>query len=152
MVVDCGCSNHMCGARDLFNVLDETQKQIDRLGDDKLIKVESMRFVALDVQDEETKLLHVVQYDPGLAHNLISVGQLISKGYSILFVGEHCIIKINATRIENIRRTINNIFPMNVTSFGRVNLVVKSMQATILWQMRYGHICSKNLSLNIWRN
>lgn len=64
----------MFGGWDLFNVLDETQKLSISLGNDKEIKVEDVGTVVLDIQDGKTKLLHEVQFFPGLVHNLLSVG------------------------------------------------------------------------------
>ena len=37
-LIDCGCSNHMTGKRELFQELDESQKMKVRLGDDKEYK------------------------------------------------------------------------------------------------------------------
>lgn len=48
-LIDSGCSNHMFGVWDLFNVLDETQKLSISLGNDKEIKVEDVGTVVLDI-------------------------------------------------------------------------------------------------------
>lgn len=79
-LVDSGCSNHMSGAREMFKDLDETQKITIRLGDDKEILVQGRGMVSLAAYEGRTKLLHDVQYVSGLAHNLLSVGQLLASG------------------------------------------------------------------------
>lgn len=46
----------------------------------------------LTTSDGRIKLLHDVQYVPGLAHNLLSVGQLVNSGYSVIFTRNECVI------------------------------------------------------------
>ena len=43
------------------------------------------------------KLLHDVQFVPTLAHNLLSVGQLMTSGYSVMFDGSSCVINEKKT-------------------------------------------------------
>lgn len=85
-----GCSNHMTGARTLFKKHDESQKSKVWLGNDKQIIVEGRGTIAIPTSNDDTKLLQDVQYVPSLAHNLLSVGQLIKGGYSILFENDCC--------------------------------------------------------------
>lgn len=59
----------------------------------KKIEVVGTDTVALTTQDGKTKLLHNVQYIPSLAHNLLSVGQLMSYGYFVVFENDESIIK-----------------------------------------------------------
>ena len=80
-VVDSGCSNHMTGQRNLFRELDETQKQIVKLGDNKEINIEGKGTVSLRTSYGEVKLLHDVQFVPSLTHNLLSMGQLLGNGF-----------------------------------------------------------------------
>lgn len=82
--LDSGCSNHLTGARHYFKELDKTQKSQVRLEDDKLVKIEGKGTVSIYVGDKE-RLIKNVNYAPGLAHNLISVGQLVENGYTIIF-------------------------------------------------------------------
>lgn len=91
-IVDSGCSNHMTGLKSIFETLDESQKQCVRLGDDKEIAVEGRRTVAIKSGDGQVKLLHDVQYVPGLAHNLLSVGQLLARGFAVVFEDNACSI------------------------------------------------------------
>ncbi|KAH7655517.1 RNA-directed DNA polymerase protein [Dioscorea alata] len=73
-LVDSGCSNHMTGDRTLFSSLDESLKINVRLGDNKEMKVLGIGVVTVHTQGGDQKKLHDVQYVPGLAHNLLSVG------------------------------------------------------------------------------
>lgn len=51
--------------------------------------------VTVHTQAGDQKKLHGVQYILGLAHNLLSVGQLLANGYSVMFKDDKCIISNN---------------------------------------------------------
>lgn len=87
-LVNRGCSNHMTRMKDLFTNLDETEKMRMNLGDDKETQVTEKGTVALKVSSSNVRFLNDVQYVPTLAHNLLSVGQLLSSGYNVTFQDE----------------------------------------------------------------
>ncbi|KAG6392771.1 hypothetical protein SASPL_146997 [Salvia splendens] len=113
--VDSGCSNQMTGSRSLFKDLDEKQKGEVRLGDDKQVSIEGRGTLAIKTVQGDVKLIHDVQYVPTLAHSLISVGQLMASGYSIVFNNKTCAITDKKS-------------------------VAKNDTATKLWHFRYGHL------------
>ncbi|KAH7314624.1 hypothetical protein KP509_21G011500 [Ceratopteris richardii] len=88
--IDLGCNNHMTCQGDLFTNLqdpsgkgcvetdDETQQTIEHVGE---IKLGDKRLL--------TDALHV----PTIAKNLISVGQMVEKGYHVIFNEKGCFIK-----------------------------------------------------------
>ncbi|XP_057250732.1 uncharacterized protein LOC130591431 [Beta vulgaris subsp. vulgaris] len=90
--IDSGCSNHMCGTKSMFKELDESKKSEVRLENDKPIQVKGRGIVVPRTSLGNVKLLKDVQYVPGLAHNLLSVGQLMISGYSIIFDDKSCSI------------------------------------------------------------
>lgn len=92
-LVDNGCFNHMTGMRELFQELNEYFKMKVRLGDNKEIQVMGRGTVAILPKQGNLELLHNVQFAPNLAHNLLSVGQILDSGYSNLFDKELCYIK-----------------------------------------------------------
>nr|GEU57263.1 retrovirus-related Pol polyprotein from transposon TNT 1-94 [Tanacetum cinerariifolium] len=91
-IVENGCSNHMSGIKSIFKDMDESQKTEVTLGNDKLIKIEGRGKVAIKTSLGHTKLVHDVQYATLLTHNLLSVGQLMENGYSLLFDDGYCSI------------------------------------------------------------
>ena len=92
-LIDGRCSNHMKGTKELFQDLDEYMKQMVILGDDKEMTVAGKGTIALQASSGKVKLLRNVQYRPNLAHNLLSVGHLLSDGYVVVFEYEHCVIR-----------------------------------------------------------
>ena len=83
----------MTGTKSLFRELDESHKLTVRLGDDKPMQVEGKGTVALETDCGKVKFLHDVFFVSSLSHNLLSVGQLMFSGYSILFDGDTCVIR-----------------------------------------------------------
>ena len=58
-----------------------------------------------------------VYHVEGLKHNLLSIGQLIQKGYRVYFEDNHCVIKDvcpSNQLIERVPMTINRLFPMRI--------------------------------------
>lgn len=79
----------------MFKQFDGGIDQAMKLGDDKEVKVFHKGSIAMIVQDGGVKLIHDVYYVPSLAHSLLSIGQLASSGYSVLFGEEKCSVVNN---------------------------------------------------------
>ncbi|KAH7667285.1 RNA-directed DNA polymerase protein [Dioscorea alata] len=84
-IIDSGCLNHMTGVKEMFETLDESLKHSVRLGDDKEISVIGQGTIAIKAGDCRMKLLHNVQYVPGLAYNFLGVGQLLDDNNLVVF-------------------------------------------------------------------
>ena len=108
-----GCSNHMSISNSLFRDLDESYKSEVRLGDYKELYVEGKCIVEIKTFQGNVKILFDVQYVPTLAHNLLSVGQFITSGYSIVFNDQACDIKDKKSvrTIAHVSMTKNKMFP-----------------------------------------
>ena len=148
--LDSGCSNHMSGSKELFKNLDESQKSVVRLGDDKLTQVKGKGTIGIQTIQGDVKLINDVQFVPKLAHNLLSVGQLMCSGYKIEFDGKMCVVidKKSGHCIANIHMTQNKMFPLDVSKVQSYKaLVVKKNDESQLWHLRYGHLNVKGLML-----
>lgn len=104
--------------------------------------MEGVAIVTMNTLDGRVKKLHRVQCVPGLAHNLLSVGQLLTKGYSMLFEKDNCIIRDDQTgaQVISIPQTKNNMFPMDISSIRDVNIVVNNQSLSDLWHMCFGNL------------
>lgn len=139
--VDNGFSNHMCGLKDKFKELEEFHEMV-RLKDNKVIQVEGKGIVAVQTS------LYDVCFVPNLAHNLLSVGQLMTSGYSILFNNGLCAIKDNLGQmIANICMTANKMFPLEVSEVHNFALVANAKDELKLWHLRYEHLNVNGLKL-----
>lgn len=82
----------MTGNRDFFKTLDESKKSIMKLGNDKELKVEERGTIKITTLENKVRLLNM-QYVPNLAHSLLSVGQILANGYSVMFDANACMIR-----------------------------------------------------------
>ncbi|KAJ8748318.1 hypothetical protein K2173_001737 [Erythroxylum novogranatense] len=110
--LDSGCSNHMTPSKHIFQDIDETNKLTVQLGNDKEVKVEGKGTIKILIAQGKYKFLDDVQYVPELGYNLLSVGQLISSGYSLLFDDGKCTImdKKSGQVLMHVSMTKNKMF------------------------------------------
>ncbi|XP_076894582.1 uncharacterized protein LOC143546911 [Bidens hawaiensis] len=142
--IDSGCSNHMTGAKKSFTTLEESFKLVVHLGDKKELPIEGKGTVKITTANGNFCLLDDVYFAPRLEFNLLSVGQLMKKGYSLLFDDNKCLIKNKTTNstLMTVMVASNNMFLLDAskvttTDMSRINIVVD--ETTRLWHMRYGH-------------
>nr|GMC55548.1 Retrovirus-related Pol polyprotein from transposon TNT 1-94 [Ipomoea batatas] len=91
-LLDSGCTNHMTGDEELFRELDRSQVSSVRIGNGDCIPVKGKGTVALE-SCIGTKLIYDVLYVPDIDQNLLSVGQLVDKGFKVIFENKLGIIK-----------------------------------------------------------
>eukprot|EP00253_Pinus_taeda_P028745 PITA_28745 len=91
-LMESGCNNHMIGNKDGFIEIDEPTKSDVLLGDDKRFEAKGKGTIAVKTNEGKPKHINDILYVPHLAHNLLSVGQLLEKRYLIFFKDKQCII------------------------------------------------------------
>ncbi|KAA3467262.1 Retrovirus-related Pol polyprotein from transposon TNT 1-94 [Gossypium australe] len=140
--LDSGCSNHMARIKSLFKELDESYKVKVRLGDDKQMQVEGKGTMAISNGHGNIKLLYNVYFIPTLSQNLLSIGQLMGSGYSVMFDDMSCVIKDKKSGkiIVDVQMAPNKLFPLEVSNVESQALVVKENSESKLWHLRYGHL------------
>nr|CAD1825826.1 unnamed protein product [Ananas comosus var. bracteatus] len=85
--VDSGCTNHMTSDEKLFINLDKSLKSRVRIGNGEYLEVKGKGTVAIE-SCARTKLVYV----PKIDQNLLSVGQLVEKGFKVIFEEGKCLI------------------------------------------------------------
>ncbi|KAL0426868.1 UNVERIFIED_CONTAM: Retrovirus-related Pol polyprotein from transposon TNT 1-94 [Sesamum latifolium] len=97
---------------------------------------------------EGKKLITDVLYVPNLSHNLLSVGQLIQKDYSVYFDDGRCKIldKKRNIVIANVEMR-NKIFPLTMPLANEHALKVNDAELYTLWHLQYGHLHNQALNL-----
>ena len=93
--LDGGCSNHMFGRRSSFKELDESKKSEVTPGSNKKIQVEGRGTIRITGSKGNMKILQEVMLVPILSRNLLSIRQLMTSGYSILFDDGHGVTRDN---------------------------------------------------------
>ncbi|XP_019451883.1 PREDICTED: uncharacterized protein LOC109353983 [Lupinus angustifolius] len=77
--IDSGCSNHMTGNRNWLVNFDDSRKSNMRFADSRLIQAEE----TCDVLISRNVLIADVLYVPNMKSNLLSLGQLVEKGFLV---------------------------------------------------------------------
>eukprot|EP00253_Pinus_taeda_P013979 PITA_13979 len=90
--LDSGCSNHMTRNIALFSALDQYVKSQVTLGIDSKISVMGKGEVKIFTKKGEKKTIADAYYVPGMKCNLLSICQLVQKGYNVFFVNDVCTI------------------------------------------------------------
>jgi len=91
-LIDSGCTNHMTHNKNLFRELSNANSTKVRVGNGNYIVVKGKGTIAISTYSG-TKLISDVLYVPEIDQNLLSVGQLIERGFKVLFENESCLIK-----------------------------------------------------------
>lgn len=71
--LDSGCSNHMCGKKDIFSDFDATFRESVKLGNDSSMAVMGKYNIRLNINGI-TQIIIEVFYVPELKNNLLNIG------------------------------------------------------------------------------
>jgi hypothetical protein len=132
-----------------FVKLDESVKSQVTLGDGNTHTVEGKGIVAVKTQDGTQKYIPDVFYVPGLAQNLLSVGQLIHKNYKVIFDDNKCFIidKNKGQVISSVKMAPNKVFPLEMPFGQKYAMKCENADNSTLWHLRYGHLNFNGLKL-----
>lgn len=136
-LVDSGCTNHMTHDQELFRELDRSLVSKVKIGNGELITVEGKGTVAIE-SCTGTKLIYDVLYVPEIDQNLLSVGQLVEKGFKVIFENKQCLIKdVNDKEIFSIkmRGKSFSLDPMKEEQAA----YPATVNSTEVWHKRLGH-------------
>ena len=73
----------MCGCKEKFVELDEKVKGNVSFGDSSKVQIQGKGTILFSLKDGAHKLITDVYYVPKLKSNILSLGQLVEKGYEI---------------------------------------------------------------------
>ncbi|KAK8947207.1 hypothetical protein KSP39_PZI006814 [Platanthera zijinensis] len=149
--LDSGCSNHMSNNKHSFVHLSDRDRSEVIMGDGHIKTIEGRGTVAVTLRNGVVNHIHDVQYVPGLSQNLLSVGQLLHKGYKLIFEGNECIIWDTQKEqlITVVKMSKNRIFPISMplgsqnSSFEASSSIANTATShvdSMLWHFRCGHL------------
>ena len=145
---DSACSFHMCFRKEWFFNFTELDSGVVYLVDNQPCKIAGIGSISLKNHDGSTRVLTDVRYIPKLEKNLISLGTLESKGFTIIM--QNGILKVVSGALvvmKGIRR--NNLYLYQgstaVGTAAAVSEVDKVAEMSRLWHMRLGHAGEKSL-------
>ncbi|XP_074328114.1 uncharacterized protein LOC141666026 [Apium graveolens] len=91
--LDSGASKHMSGLKHLFTDLKEMDSRFVSFGDLSKIEVKGKGDICFCQMDGRQGKIEDVYYVPNMKNNILSLGQLLEKGYSIFMEGKAMILK-----------------------------------------------------------
>ena len=146
--LDSGCSNHMIGHREWLINFDSSRKTNVRLVDNKNLVSEGIGDIAIKMKDGRNALIEKVLLVPGMKCNLLSIGQLIKKGFSVTMQGN--ILNLYDKQ-ENLvlmsKLTKSRTFLCNIQNARDVCMSAATGEdSNWLWHMRCGHLNFRSLS------
>eukprot|EP00253_Pinus_taeda_P002334 PITA_02334 len=158
--LDSGCSNHMTRNIAMFANLDEDVKSEVTTGTDSKIAVKGKGSLSIRARNGEQMIVPEVYYVPRLKCNLLSIGQLIDKGYNMLFKDDMCTIRdIPPSKkiIAQVQMTSNRIFPLKLRAYLKEGRTIAAVTQELfqeqvkdenwLWHLRFGHLNFGGLNL-----
>nr|KYP36723.1 hypothetical protein KK1_042152 [Cajanus cajan] len=87
--LDSGCSNHMAKDASIFKDIDESVKVKVRMGNDTVVESKGKGTIMVETK-KGTRLITDVLLVPNLKENLLSIDQMMEKGYTLHFEGDTC--------------------------------------------------------------
>lgn len=138
--LDTGCSNHMCGRKELFSELDESVRSEVTFGNKTKVPIMGKGTISIQLKDGTHNFISDVFFVPELHQNLLSMGQLSEKGYDMRITQGYCTItdaKGNFTTKVNM--TKNRLFPLKLHHAFLSCCNSEIPDDNWLWHMRFGH-------------
>lgn len=144
--LDTGCSTHMTGKKDWFINLDESKKSTVKFADDSKLVSQGIGKVMIKRKDGKQSLITDVLYVPGMKSNLLSLGQLLEKGYRMIMEDKMLkVIDSNQKLIIKAPLTKNRIFKIEVQVMEHSCLAAAVSRDEWTWHYRFGHLNFRDL-------
>eukprot|EP00268_Persea_americana_P036380 TRINITY_DN3586_c0_g1_i10.p1 TRINITY_DN3586_c0_g1~~TRINITY_DN3586_c0_g1_i10.p1 ORF type:complete len:412 (-),score=71.57 TRINITY_DN3586_c0_g1_i10:714-1949(-) len=147
--LDSGCSNHMCGKKELFFYFDGSFRETLKLGDNSSMDMMGKGNIRMFVNGF-VQIITGVFYIPSLKNSLLSIGQLAEKGLAILIQRGTCkLYHPEKGLIMEIAMASNRMFKLfaQIQSKEQVCFNSSSEDNAMLWHNRYGHLSFTGLNL-----
>ncbi|KAI5385733.1 hypothetical protein KIW84_072365 [Lathyrus oleraceus] len=139
--LDSGASNHMCGHKHLFKEMRKIEDGNVSFGDASKVKVEGKGTIRYLQKDGLIGSIQDVYYVPNLKTNILSLGQLTEKGYSILMKERILHLKDKLGHlIARVEMERNRMYKLNLINVREKCLQVSVEDKASLWHLRFGHL------------
>ncbi|MCO5573146.1 hypothetical protein L7F22_026912 [Adiantum nelumboides] len=141
--VDSGASNHMTHHHDWFTSVQPFEGEGSVLTrDDSHHAIQGKRTITIQMSQGEEKDLSNVLLVPGITKNLISVGQIVEKGYEVKFNKDGCYVKNDKGKVVAYGEKNERLFKLKMNATHNANFSSHSSSSSplILWHKRLGHI------------
>ncbi|XP_038904397.1 uncharacterized protein LOC120090760 [Benincasa hispida] len=144
--LDSGCTKKIAKIKDIFIFLDESHQNEVKSGDNKMLEVKGKGDILVKTNNGAKRITDIY-YGSGLKQNLLSVRQLLLKGYDVIFKDSICEIKTeNGGLITKVCMTDNKMFPIKMYYEKLVCFETLVKDTQWLWHCQYGYLSFDTLS------
>nr|XP_010905561.1 uncharacterized protein LOC105032728 [Elaeis guineensis] len=145
--LDIGCSNHMCGQKELFSKLDDTVRSEVKFENNMKIPIMKNGYITIKANDGSDRCITDVYYVLGLHQNLLSMGQLFEHGYNMQISDGLCTIRDRQQGlIAKVKKFSDQPFPLHIRyATSCFNSTIQD--SSWLWHMHFGHMNFDSLKL-----
>ncbi|PON51061.1 hypothetical protein PanWU01x14_219190 [Parasponia andersonii] len=113
--LDSGANNCMCGKRDVFIELDESMTGNVSFRDNSKATIKSKDKILIHLRNGEHQFIPNIYYVPNIKSNILSLGQLLEKGYDIHMKENSLSLKDNRNKlITKAPMTRNRMFLLRI--------------------------------------
>jgi len=134
--LDIGANNHMCGHKHLFVDIQEIEDGHVSFGDSTKISVKGRGKICFPQKDGKEDNMEDVYYVPNLKINILSMGHLLEKGYSVFMKNRMLQLKEKNDRvIADMEMTKNRMFKLYLKNVQEKCLQVNTEDKVWLWHL-----------------
>jgi transposase InsO family protein len=146
--LDSGASNHMCGKKYLFVELTEGVRGKVNLGDSSKLPVEGKGKIKICQNDGKKGYISDVYYVPNMKSNILSIGQLLEKGYTIHMENYSLILRdARGGIMAHVPMTNHRMFPLHLNIKSKKCFYGLKESESWKWHLRFGHLHFSGLKL-----
>ncbi|WVZ24220.1 hypothetical protein V8G54_002764 [Vigna mungo] len=144
--LDTGCSNHMMGNRRWLLDLDTSVKSTIRFAYNSTIQAEGVRKILIKCKYGKSVYMHNVLYVPLMKSNLLSLGQLLEKRFTMNMQNKHIEVFDKKQRLMfKAPLARNRTFRVNLNATEIQCMSATNVDEEWLWHYRLGHLNFRSL-------
>jgi len=134
--LDTGASNHMCGDENMFDELSKIEAGHVSFGDASKVMVKGRGPICFSQKNGRIGTIRDVYYVPDLKTNILSMGQLMEKGYSVIMKDRVLELRDNLRHlITRVEMKQNRMYKLKLRCL-KLDVEDEAMK----WHFRLGHL------------